>query len=238
MIIKNLSCTINGGEKVGIVGRTGAGKSTLTSGLFRIIEAAEGKISIDDVDISTLGLHDLREKLSIIPQEPVLYSGTIRSNLDPHETCSDEELWAAIKDAHIEPYILKLENKLSHEVSENGSNLSVGERQMICLTRALLKRSKIIVLDEATSAIDHLTDSLIQKTIRNAFSESTIITIAHRINTIIDYDRILVLDKGQLAEFDTPANLFSNKDSIFRSLCDESQISLEEINLSKNLKTN
>ena len=207
----------------------------MTSGIFRIIEADQGNISIDGIDISKLGLHDLREKLSIIPQEPVLYSGTIRSNLDPHETCTDAELWTAIKDAHIKPYISKLENKLDHEVAENGSNLSVGERQMICLTRALLKRSKVIVLDEATSAIDHITDSLIQKTIRNAFSESTIITIAHRINTIIDYDRILVLDKGEIAEFDTPTKLFSNKKSIFRSLCDESQLSIEDINNSKDL---
>lgn len=229
LVLKGLDCKISAGEKVGIVGRTGAGKSSLTVGLFRLVECARGKIEIDGIDLSKLGLHDLRKRLTIIPQEPVLFSGTLRENLDPFNDASDEEIWEALKLAHLKNSVSGFEKKLEHEVNENGSNLSVGERQLVCLARALLRDSKVLVLDEATSAVDNNTDNLIQKTIRESFSGLTILTIAHRLNTIIDYDRVMVLDDGKIVELDTPENLFNRKDGVFRSMCDEANVSRDDI---------
>lgn len=229
LVLNKINCSIAGGEKVGIVGRTGAGKSSLTVGMFRLAEPAGGKVVIDKVETNKIGLHDLREELTIIPQEPVLFSGTLRSNLDPFENFSDDQLWSAIKLSHLNQAVSDFEAKLDHEISENGSNLSVGERQLVCLARALLRRSKILIMDEATSAVDNYTDSLIQETIRSEFSKMTVLTIAHRLNTILDYDRVMVLDKGEVVEFDSPQNLFQSDGSIFGSMCREANVTLDDI---------
>ncbi|KAM4531012.1 multidrug resistance-associated protein 1 isoform 2-T2 [Odontesthes bonariensis] len=216
LAIRNITITINGGEKVGIVGRTGAGKSSLTLGLFRIIEAAEGQILIDGVNIAKLGLHDLRSRITIIPQDPVLFSGSLRMNLDPFDSYSDEEVWRALEFSHLKSFVSGLPDKLSHECSEGGENLSVGQRQLLCLARALLRKTKILVLDEATAAVDMETDNLIQSTIRSQFEDCTVLTIAHRLNTIMDYTRVLVLEKGKLAEFDAPSNLITQRGAFYK----------------------
>ncbi|XP_064179062.1 ATP-binding cassette sub-family C member 3 isoform X7 [Anguilla rostrata] len=211
LVLKNLTLSVKGGEKIGIVGRTGAGKSSMTLCLFRLLEAAGGEITIDEVKISDIGLHDLRSKLTIIPQEPVLFSGTLRMNLDPFEKYTDEEVWKALELSHLKKFVSNQPSKLDLECSEGGENLSVGQRQLVCLARALLRKTRILILDEATAAIDLETDDLIQSTIRTQFEDCTVFTIAHRLNTILDYTRVLVLDKGQIAEFDTPTNLIGKK---------------------------
>uniref|UniRef100_A0A3Q3WCA4 Uncharacterized protein n=1 Tax=Mola mola TaxID=94237 RepID=A0A3Q3WCA4_MOLML len=211
LVLKKLTLSVKGGERIGIVGRTGAGKSSMTLSLFRLLEAAAGEITIDDVKISEIGLHDLRSKLTIIPQEPVLFSGTLRMNLDPFEKYTDEDLWKALEHSHLHRFVSNHPTKLQLECSEGGENLSVGQRQLVCLARALLRKTRILILDEATAAIDLETDDLIQSTIRTQFEDCTVFTIAHRLNTIMDYTRVLVLDKGQIAEFDTPANLISQR---------------------------
>ncbi|XP_063601959.1 ATP-binding cassette sub-family C member 3-like [Penaeus indicus] len=202
-------------RQVGIVGRTGAGKSSLTLALFRLIEASAGEIAIDKVNIADVGLHDLRGRVSIIPQDPVLFSGTLRLNLDPLDRCSDAEVWRALELAHLASYVRAQPAGLLHPVDEEGANFSVGQRQLVCLARALLRNSRILVLDEATAAIDLETDDLIQATIRSQFAHCTVLTIAHRLNTIMDSDRVLVLDQGSVAEFDTPARLLANSHSVF-----------------------
>lgn len=189
LVLRGVTCTIAPGEKVGIVGRTGAGKSSLTLALFRIIEPAGGSITIDGQDLSRLGLHDIRGRITIIPQDPVLFSGNLRLNLDPFSQYTDATLWHALELAHLKTFVSSLGAGLNHEISEGGENLSVGQRQLICLARALLRKTKILVLDEATAAVDLETDDLIQATIRKEFKESTVITIAHRINTIMDSNR-------------------------------------------------
>uniref|UniRef100_A0A8C1NBS4 ATP-binding cassette, sub-family C (CFTR/MRP), member 3 n=1 Tax=Cyprinus carpio TaxID=7962 RepID=A0A8C1NBS4_CYPCA len=211
LVLRNISLEVKGGEKIGIVGRTGAGKSSMTLCLFRLLEAADGEIVIDEVKISEIGLHDLRSKLTIIPQEPVLFSGTLRMNLDPFEKYSDEEVWKVLELSHLKKFVSNQASKLELECSEGGENLSVGQRQLVCLARALLRKTRILVLDEATAAVDLETDNLIQSTIRTQFEDCTVFTIAHRLNTIMDYTRVLVLDKGKIAEFDTPANLLAQK---------------------------
>ncbi|KAI7803124.1 putative multidrug resistance-associated protein 1 [Triplophysa rosa] len=216
LAIRDILVTIEGGEKVGIVGRTGAGKSSLTLGLFRIIEAAQGDIRIDGVNISELGLHELRSRITIIPQDPVLFSGSLRMNLDPFDGYTDEEVWRALELAHLKNFVSGLPDKLNHECSEGGENLSLGQRQLVCLARALLRKTKILVLDEATAAVDLETDNLIQSTIRTQFEDCTVLTIAHRLNTIMDYTRVLVLDKGQMAEFDSPSNLIAKKGIFYK----------------------
>ena len=218
LVIKNISCSILGGEKIGIVGRTGAGKSSLTVALFRIVEAAEGLIEIDDTDISKIGLHDLRNKLTIIPQDPVLFSGSLRMNLDPFNKHKDQELWQVLELSNLKDFVNGLEKGLLHEISEGGENLSVGQRQLVCLARALLRKTKVLILDEATAAVDLETDDLIQSTIRKEFANCTVLTIAHRLNTIMDYDKIMVLDRGELKEFNTPNILLEDPQSIFYSL--------------------
>ncbi|XP_043498528.1 multidrug resistance-associated protein 1 isoform X2 [Polistes fuscatus] len=218
LILHGLTFTVKGGEKVGIVGRTGAGKSSLTLSLFRILEAASGKIIIDGIDVAKLGLHDLRSKLTIIPQDPVLFSGTLRMNLDPFDQHTDDEVWRALEHAHLKSFVQNLLNGLLHEVSEGGDNLSVGQRQLICLARALLRKTKVLVLDEATAAVDLETDDLIQRTIREDFKDCTVLTIAHRLNTILDSDRVIVLDKGLIIEYDAPDVLLRNSSSAFYSM--------------------
>ncbi|XP_068209834.1 multidrug resistance-associated protein 1-like isoform X2 [Palaemon carinicauda] len=221
LVLKGITCEVKAGEKVGIVGRTGAGKSSLTLGLFRIVEAAGGSIKIDKVNIAGIGLHELREKLTIIPQDPVIFSGTLRMNLDPFSEYSDAEVWNAIQNAHLEDYVKAQASSFYTTIDEGGSNLSVGQRQLVCLARALLRKSKILVLDEATAAVDLDTDDLIQETIRREFADCTILTIAHRLNNIMDCDRVMVLDKGLIAEFSTPSELLSNKHSIFYGMAED-----------------
>ncbi|KAG0299913.1 Multidrug resistance-associated protein 1 [Linnemannia gamsii] len=253
LVVKDISFEVQPAEKVGIVGRTGAGKSSLTLALFRIIEAANshwaqsshngadvdtmptkivenadlekvavdengGSIWIDGVDISTVGLSRLRSNLAIIPQDPILFAGTIRENLDPFEELQDAELWEALERAHLKEHVSSLAGGLSFKVSQNGDNFSVGQRSLVCLARALLRKTKVLVLDEATAAVDVETDELIQKTIRKEFQDRTILTIAHRIKTVMDSDKILVLEKGQVEEFDTPGMLVKNKESLFFKL--------------------
>ncbi|CEF61191.1 ATP-binding cassette sub-family C member 8 [Strongyloides ratti] len=224
LVVKNINIHINGGEKIGIVGRTGAGKSSLTLALFRMIEPADGTIIIDNVDITKIGLHDLRSHITVIPQDPVLFSGTLRFNLNPFNIYSDEEIWSSLEKAHLKNFALSNAEGLDFIVSEGGSNISVGTCQLICLARAILRKSKILILDEATAAIDYHTDQLIQNTIRKEFSSSTVLAIAHRLNTILDYDKIIVLDKGQVVEFDTPSNLLKDKNSTFYSMAQDAKL--------------
>ncbi|KAI1294974.1 ATP-binding cassette sub-family C member 3 [Halotydeus destructor] len=221
LVLKDITFEIRPEEKIGIVGRTGAGKSSVTLGLFRLIEPTSGTILIDGVDIKRIGLNDLRSKLTIIPQDPILFTGTLRVNLDPFEQFTDTEIWTALNLAHLRHFVFDLEGTLNYQINEGGSNLSVGQKQLVCLARALLRKSKILVLDEATAAVDLETDELIQRTIRTEFSHCTIITIAHRLNTVLDYDRILVMDNGKVAEFDTPQMLLDNPASIFFSMARE-----------------
>ncbi|XP_026210427.1 canalicular multispecific organic anion transporter 1 [Anabas testudineus] len=211
LVLHGITCDIDSTEKIGIVGRTGAGKSSLTNCLFRIIEAAEGRILVDDIDISTIGLHDLRNRLTIIPQDPVLFSGTLRMNLDPFDKFTDEDIWRVLELSHLKGYVSGLQEGLQHEVAEGGENLSVGQRQLLCLARALLRKSRILILDEATAAVDLETDNLIQTTIRKEFSHCTVLTIAHRLHSIMDSSRVMVLDAGKIVEFDSPSNLLDKQ---------------------------
>ena len=222
-VLKHISLHIAPGEKVGVVGRTGAGKSSLVLCLMRIVELETGRIVIDGVDISKIGLEDLRSKMAIIPQEPLLFSGTVRDNLDPFHQYTDEEIWSSLERARMKTVIAENTAGLEAAVEEHGSNFSVGQRQLLCVARALLRKSKVILMDEATASIDLETDLNIQKTIRSEFKDSTVITIAHRIHTISDSDKVLVLDLGEVKEFDAPAVLLSNKDSLYSQLVEKSR---------------
>uniref|UniRef100_A0A671PQ45 Cystic fibrosis transmembrane conductance regulator n=1 Tax=Sinocyclocheilus anshuiensis TaxID=1608454 RepID=A0A671PQ45_9TELE len=214
VVLKNISAMFRPREKVGIVGRTGAGKSSLISALFRLMEP-EGKIIVDRVLTSEIGLHDLRQKMSIIPQDPMLFTGTMRKNLDPFSQHSDHDLWNALEEVQLKAAVEELPNKLETELAESGSNFSMGQRQLVCLARAILRKNRILIIDEATANVDPRTDELIQKTIRDKFKECTVLTIAHRLNTIIDSDRILVLDAGRIHEYDAPHVLLQNQNGIF-----------------------
>ena len=244
LVLKGVDAQIKRGEKVGIVGRTGrifknkirlfynsykirshklrlfsiskgAGKSSLTLALFRIIESAEGSIRIDDVDIKHMGVGHLRSRLTIIPQDPVLFSGTLRDNIDPFEQSTDAQIWNVLELSHLKSFVEGLTSGLEYEIAEGGSNLSVGQKQLVCLARALLRKTKILILDEATASVDLDTDDLIQATIREEFSDCTVLTIAHRLNTILDSNRIMVLGEGKIIEFDTPDVLMGNMESHF-----------------------
>lgn len=215
LVLRGISVDIAGGEKVGIVGRTGAGKSSLTLALFRIIESSGGRIVIDGHDISGLGLHQLRSQLTILPQDPVLFSGDLRMNLDPLQQYDDNVIWRSLELAHLKDFVQSLPKQLDYECGEGGQNLSVGQRQLVCLARALLRKTNILILDEATAAVDLETDELIQATIRQEFAECTILTIAHRLNTILDSDRVIVLDTGKIAEIGPPSDLLKDKKGLF-----------------------
>lgn len=224
LVLKNINIKIKAHEKVGVVGRTGAGKSSLTMALFRIIEPAEGYVSIDDLNTSQIGLLDLRRRLAIIPQDAALFEGTVRDNLDPGHVHDDTELWSVLEHARLKDYVASMPGKLEAQINEGGSNLSSGQRQLVSLARALLAPSNILVLDEATAAVDVETDAMLQATLRSSiFRDRTIITIAHRINTILDSDRIIVLDHGTVAEFDTPAELVRRK-GVFYELVKEANL--------------
>ncbi|KAG0213298.1 Multidrug resistance-associated protein 1 [Mortierella sp. GBA43] len=246
LVVKDISIDIQPSESIGIVGRTGAGKSSLALALFRIVEAANsywakasdniesptsdstattptidqggtgdheeeeldgGRIEIDGIDISKVGLEDLRKSISIIPQDPILFAGTVRDNLDPFQEQDDASLWEALGQSNLKDHISSLPGGLEHEVSQNGENFSVGQRSLMCLARALLRKTKILIMDEATAAVDVETDELIQNTIRDVFQgirKTTVLTIAHRIKTVMDSDKILVLDQGRVLEFESP----------------------------------
>ena len=249
-VLHGVSFATKGHEKIGIVGRTGSGKSTMALSFFRFLEASSGSISIDGIDIAKLGIHDLRTQLTIIPQDAILFSGTIRSNIDPFNEHTDAEVWETLDRAHLTKSSDRLKHlggrstpvsatgsetavdgdkkvssitSLNQQVSDGGNNFSQGQRQLLCLARALLKNSKLIIMDEATASVDFETDSKIQTTIREEFTNSTLLCIAHRLRTIIDYDRVLVLDQGRVVEYDTPYNLISNTTGgIFRSMCEKS----------------
>jgi ABC-type multidrug transport system fused ATPase/permease subunit len=216
IVLNNLNFILNPHEKIGVVGRTGSGKSTLCLCLFRILEAFKGQILIDDIDIKTIGLRLLRQSITIIPQEPVLLEGNIRENVDPLNVYTDSEIENVLQEIGLDHL------KLFYPVEENGKNLSVGEKQLICIGRAVLRKTKVVVMDEATSSIDYKTENLIQNVINTTLRDSTVITIAHRIKTVINYDRIMVMSNGELVEFDSPKKLLENPKGIFTGLYKES----------------
>ncbi|KAJ8684192.1 hypothetical protein QAD02_019984, partial [Eretmocerus hayati] len=222
-VLKNLNFTVDSGIKVGIAGRTGAGKSSLISALFHLAKI-EGKLYIDGVDINEIGLRDLRTKLSIIPQEPILFSASLRDNLDPFHEFEDADLWSALKDVELSDAFVSLDQS----VEQSGGNFSAGQRQLLCLARAIIKKSKILVLDEATANVDPATDALIQKSIRSNFKDCTVLTIAHRLNTIMDSDKVLVMDNGEAVEYDHPHVLLSSQTSIFTSMVEQTGRSMSE----------
>ena len=237
LVLKGLNVSVGAGERIGVVGRTGSGKSSMLLVLLRIVEPYlsediteknyDAPLTIDGVDAIRIGLRDLRSKLGIIPQLPVLFSGTVRSNLDPFNNYSDKEIWSALEKCRMKNAIEKMNDGLQSRVAEYGENLSQGQRQLLCLGRALLKKCKILLLDEATSSVDYETDKAIQTTIREAFKGCTIITIAHRVNTILDSDKILVMDNGTVGEFDSPEELLKNKESLFSEIVSHSENSDE-----------
>jgi ABC-type multidrug transport system fused ATPase/permease subunit len=226
LVLKGLNVSISGGERVGVVGRTGSGKSSLLLCLLRIVEPALGDqmsdykppITVDGVDVLRVGLRDLRSKLGIIPQNPVLFSGTIRSNIDPFDNYSDEQIWSALRRCGMAGAVEEMPEGLKAPVAEYGDNLSQGQRQLLCLGRALLKQCRVLLLDEATSSVDYETDREIQRTLREAFPGSTVLTIAHRVNTIVDSDKILVMSDGLAKEFGSPEELLRNNKSLFSDI--------------------
>ncbi|CAH8381102.1 unnamed protein product [Eruca vesicaria subsp. sativa] len=234
-VLKNITCEFPGGKKIGVVGRTGSGKSTLIQALFRIVEPSQGTIVIDNVDITKIGLHDLRSRLGIIPQDPALFDGTVRVNLDPLAQYTDQELWEALDKCQLGDVLRAKDEKLNATVVENGENWSVGQRQLVCLGRVLLKKSNILVLDEATASVDSATDGVIQKIITQEFKDRTVVTIAHRIHTVIESDLVLVLSDGRIAEFDSPAKLLEREDSFFSKLIKEYSMRSKHFTGSNNL---
>ncbi|XP_039260712.2 ATP-binding cassette sub-family C member 4-like isoform X1 [Styela clava] len=233
-VLRNVDFEIRPKEKIGVVGRTGAGKSSLISALFRLAELTNGEIYIDGVPITPLGLQDLRKALSIIPQDPILFTGTMRRNIDPFNQYLDEDLWNALEQVQLKELVSSLPMKLDTELGESGSNLSVGQRQLVCLGRAVLNKSKILLIDEATANVDIRTDQLIQTTIREKFEQCTVVTIAHRINTIIDSDKILVLDEGQVKEYDEPRALLCQENSHFTEMVKSIGLSEESVGILAN----
>eukprot|EP00742_Colponemidia_sp_Colp-10_P013332 GILJ01015055.1.p1 GENE.GILJ01015055.1~~GILJ01015055.1.p1 ORF type:complete len:1322 (+),score=218.60 GILJ01015055.1:53-4018(+) len=222
-VLKGLTVTLEGREKVGICGRTGAGKSSLMLAVFRIVEPLSGSIRIDGLDICSMGLKDLRSHLTIIPQDPLLFEGSLRYNLDPFSELDDATLWAALSSVSLTDLIQGLNQGLDSTVSARGENFSVGQRQLICMARAVLRRSKILILDEATASVDQFTDELLQRMMRKVFVDCTVLTIAHRISTILDSDKILVLQDGRLLEFDSPATLLQNRNGALTAMVKESE---------------
>lgn len=211
-------------QKIGVVGRTGAGKSSIIQSIFRLAQN-EGQIFIDGIDVGVIGLHDLRKKISIIPQEAILFSGSLRFNLDPFGERTDPELWNSLVQVELKTVVAALPGGIDSKVQDGGSNFSVGQRQLICLARTVLRNNKILILDEATANVDSETDVLIQQTIRRQFADCTVITIAHRLHTIMDSDKVLVVDAGEIVEFGHPFELISNPNSIFKQLLDQTGVS-------------
>jgi ABC-type multidrug transport system fused ATPase/permease subunit len=220
LVVKDLSFTLRPCEKLGICGRTGAGKSSMLSLLFRLIGCSSGRILIDGVNIASVPLETLRQSLSIVPQEPILFDGTLRFNLDPRGLFSDDRIWSALDRARLTDTVQRLPGQLETQICESGSSFSAGERQLLCMARALLSPARILVLDEATSSVDFATDAAIQLMIRSEFQDRTVLTIAHRLQTITWMDRVLVLDRGQIVEFDTPSNLQS-QNGVFSAMLNE-----------------
>ncbi|EJU00344.1 multidrug resistance-associated ABC transporter [Dacryopinax primogenitus] len=237
-VLHGLTFSVGAKQKIGVLGRTGCGKSTLALSFFRFVEPYEGKIVIDGIDITKIGLTDLRSRITIIPQDPTIFSGTLRSTLDVFDEYEDQEIFEALRRVHLLPPVddepstsragsengesevnVNVFKNLESNVAEGGENFSAGEKQLICMARAILRRSKVLLMDEATASVDYQTDELIGKTIRDEFADSTILTIAHRLRTVIDYDKVLVLDQGRIAEFDEPVNLLANPSSMFYALC-------------------
>jgi ABC-type multidrug transport system fused ATPase/permease subunit len=230
LVLKNVSLQINGGEKIGVVGRTGSGKSSLMNLIFRITEMEKdgGSIHIDGVNISDIGTEILRSNLSIIPQDPVMFSNTVRYNIDPFGQATDSEIIDVLAKVELTEFINSLPGGLDESVAEGGENFSQGQRQLLCIARSLLRKPKILVMDEATASIDNATDALIQNMIRENFAGATVLTIAHRLNTILDSDRVLVLDDGRVAEFDTPKALQNKPNGIFRGMIEKSRASMRK----------
>ncbi|KAJ3322956.1 hypothetical protein HDV06_002615 [Boothiomyces sp. JEL0866] len=219
-VLKDITFDIKAGEKIGIIGRTGSGKSSLMTALFRIVELSSGSITIDGVNIASIGLDALRKSIQIIPQEPVLFTGTIRDNLDVESLYPDSEIWEILELIGLKEYVSSLTDKLDSPVTENGDNLSVGQRQLICLGRAILLKPRILIMDEATASVDAEADKLIQASLKSHFASTTVLSIAHRLNTIADFDRVLVLEYGEKKEYDTPHALLSNPSSLFSQLAE------------------
>jgi ABC-type multidrug transport system fused ATPase/permease subunit len=233
LVLSGLTMHVRGGERIGIIGRTGAGKSSIMAALFRLVELSSGSITIDGLNICTLGLQDLRSRLAIIPQDPTLFKGTIRSNLDPFHEHTDLALWSALRQSDLVTADASMDDKdgsrihLDAVVEDEGLNFSLGQRQLMALARALVRGSQIIVCDEATSSVDMETDEKIQRTIAEGFKGKTLLCIAHRLKTIINYDRICVMDAGRIAELDAPLTLWE-RGGVFRSMCDRSGIRRED----------
>ncbi|KAJ3296180.1 hypothetical protein HK104_001918 [Borealophlyctis nickersoniae] len=220
-VLKGVSFNVRDKEKIGVVGRTGSGKSSLMTALFRLTEPTAGSITISGLSTTSIGLRDLRSALAIIPQDPVLFSGSFRTNLDPFSEHTDDELWDALGRANLKGKVVGEKEGLEASVTEGGENLSVGQRQLLCLARAMLKKPRIIILDEATANIDYETDAIIQRSLREDFADATILTIAHRLNTIIDYDRVMVLDAGVIVEYDSPRALLDMEGGRFRAMVEQ-----------------
>lgn len=218
--IKNLSVLVEPGHNVGIVGRTGSGKSSILQVLFRLVEANEGQVLIDDQDISQIGLHDFRKQISVIPQDPFIFSDTVAKNLDPFEEYSWEQLWSALEAVELKQFFDELPDKIETVLESGDIGLSVGQKQLMCLARAILRNNKILILDEATANIDMQTDKLIQEKIRERFSDCTVLTIAHRLDTIIDSDKVIVMDTGECVEYSSPKQLLSDPTSYLSRMVD------------------
>ncbi|KAI6649865.1 Multidrug resistance-associated protein 4-like [Oopsacas minuta] len=227
LTLRDVSLSIRSGEKIGIVGRTGAGKSSLFNSLLRINPISSGSICIDSRDIASLDLYEHRKRISVIPQDSFLFSGTLKYNLDPFREFSEDEIWSALEKAFMKRMVKSLSNQLMANVEEDGLNFSTGERQLLCLARAILRNNKIILIDEATANVDMHTDALVQQTIKSYFSDCTVLTIAHRIETIVDSDRIIILDKGTIVESDIPHLLLQNEDSYLSKLVSQLESSTQ-----------
>ncbi|XP_031107258.1 ABC transporter C family member 10-like [Ipomoea triloba] len=221
LVLRGINCTFEGGHKIGIVGRTGSGKTTLIGALFRLIEPAGGRIVVDGIDIFKIGLHDLRSRFGVIPQDPTLFNGTVRYNLDPLSQHTDNQIWEVLEKCQLKEAVKEKGKGLDSLVLEDGSNWSMGQRQLFCLGRALLRKSKILVLDEATASIDNATDMILQKTIRTEFADCTVITVAHRIPTVMDCTMVLAISDGKLVEYDEPMKLMKKEGSLYGQLVKE-----------------